>query len=141
METGKVPPGPATGKAQIDCSGQIHDMHELQSPENCLQGTCEVLPGAPGCFFADRLEVGGMVLHVDDVVLRGREAGMIIACLLDENGTLKILVEEMVHVGDVASMAWQFRHTTARTCWVACEVALAHAWRAEDGGIYTVLRL
>ena len=72
-------------------------MQDLSDPNMwCgLRGRVVPWPGNPQISCADAMSIGGMSIHVDDIVVCNEVAGCVMACLLDNDGCLLALVEEM----------------------------------------------
>ena len=79
----------------------------------------------------------GLRLHCDDIVLRcvaDGFAGVVLGCLMSDDGTLLIKVELMEQ-----QRANVWAQTTQQDFWVVREVRHPVAWRRlEDGTIFVV---
>ena len=89
---------------------------------------------------SDALTSGGMNVHVDDVVLCGRDVGVCLACL-DDGGELLLLVELLDIEEELSPQSASWLQTTRRALWSAESSELATAWREEGGNSIVVIRI
>ena len=99
-------------------------------------------PGLAGAYCADALECSGLNVGTDDIVfnLSSRSAGCVIACIL-HHGVLLVQIEEMQLITEISRHSAKWMMTSTRRAWKASEIALAHAWRQESDGSFTVIRM
>ena len=80
----------------------------------------------------------GLRLHCDDIVLRCAAdgfAGVVLGCLLSDDGRLLIKVELMEQ-----QRANVWAQTTQQDFWAVREVSLPIAWRRFDNGTIFIVR-
>lgn len=105
-----------------------------------LVGRTATLPGFfPRVLVADRLEVFGFGVAVDDVVLRGHAAALVTACA-EQDGEHFLVVAPLELAETITRSASMFRQTAAQTVWPATEVVQALAWRVRPDGSILVVR-
>ncbi len=72
-----------------------------------------------------------LLLHVNDVLFCGSEAGVCLACLCGDGGALAVLVERLVLVAELSPQSAAWRQSAERIVWSAGAVDVATAWREE----------
>ncbi len=106
---------------------------------DALIGRTSPLQGCPGMLVANKLSIHSWEMQVDEVVVRGREAAVILACA-SEGADLFIIVSPMAHVTDVTPHASKFRRTVGMAVWRAADAQHCLAWLSAPNGIVFVLR-
>ncbi len=104
-----------------------------------LLGKVAVLPGYPSVLVADRMKLFTLQIAIDDVILRGESAGIVIACAC-EGGVLFAIVETMVRITRESSHASAFKPTGVHEVWLASEVEHCIAWYGRPDGSWVVIR-
>ena len=79
-------------------------------------------------------------VSVDDVILRGDSAGIVVACVL-ESGLLMAVVNLMVQVGVISGHTRAFQPTGTSDVWLASEIAHCIAWYCKPDGSIVVIRM
>ncbi len=79
-------------------------------------------------------------VSVDDVILRGDSAGIVVACVL-ESGRLMAVVNLMVQVGVISGHTRAFQPTGTSDVWLASEIAHCIAWYCKPDGSIVVIRM
>jgi hypothetical protein len=104
-----------------------------------LVGRHSALPGSDDAYVADRMEVFGSEVCVDDVVTKGADLGMVRACCLHR--------AELVAFVEVLDVRHQRSEHTCECClagrldvWPAIDLQLAIAWRHLENGHLLVVR-
>lgn len=108
------------------------------SVANGLKGKAAPLPGHPGVLVADGMHAFNFSVAVDDVVARGRAAGLVRACAT-EQGDLFAVVEVLVHLRAIAGHAHAYRPSGGHEVWPMRELEQVLAWYADDGDSLVVL--
>ncbi len=96
-------------------------------------GLCEM----PNVLVSTKLQVFGFVVAAGDVILRGREAGIVVAGARD-GAELFLFVEPLAKLGD-ATHSLRFRRSLGLAVWRPRDVRQSPAWRAEPDGSLLVL--
>jgi hypothetical protein len=104
-----------------------------------LLGKVAALPGNPSVLVADRMKLFTVQIAIDDVILRGESAGIVIACAC-EGGVLFAIVETMVRITRESSHASAFKPTGVHEVWLASEVEHCIAWYGRPDGSWVVIR-
>jgi hypothetical protein len=104
-----------------------------------LLGKVAALPGYPNVQIADKMAIFTMQVAIDDVILRGEAAGIVVACAC-EGGLLYAIVQTMLRVARVSSHASAFQPTGGHEVWLASEVEHSIAWYGRPDGSYVVIR-
>lgn len=120
-------------------NGHFRRISEAQGSTG-LRGPTAPWPGVPGFVVADRMEYLGLTAAVGDLVFKGEELGEVLACGTG-CGALVVFVKLMEHRARLTPTAARWRGTNAHQAWLAQHIEQAHAWRADEGGCVTVLRL
>lgn len=95
---------------------------------NCLLGFKSPLPDLLNAMVADKLDIGGMVIHSSDVVLAGDScAGFVVACLGDDAG-LFVVVSVLRLVRELSQHAAVWEDTRNRQLWRVQAFQLPLAW-------------
>ncbi len=76
--------------------------------------------------------------QVDEVVLRGHEAGVVLTCAC-EGLELFFFVAPMVKLAQVTVQATRFRRTTTLAIWRAADLQQCIAWKEDPDGAVLVL--
>jgi hypothetical protein len=105
-----------------------------------LLGKVADLPGHPGIRVADKMAIFTFEVSVDDVILRGESAGIVVACAL-ESGRLMVVVNLMVQVEVISSHTRAFKPTGTSDVWLASEIAHCIAWYFKPDGSIVVIRM
>ena len=72
-----------------------------------------------------------LLLHVNDVLCCGSEAGVCLACLCGDGGALAVLVERLVLEAELSPQSAAWGRSAERNLWSADAVDVATAWREE----------
>jgi hypothetical protein len=107
---------------------------------DCLVGRCAPLPGFPGVHVADKMSIFNIDVSVDDIILRGDAAGVVVACAL-ENGRLLVVVDLMAQVGIRSSHAVVFKLAGQHDVWSAADVGHCLGWHCQADGSFVVIRM
>ena len=113
---------------------------EATSLGDSLLGKVADLPGHPGIRVADKMAIFTFEVSVDDVILRGDSAGIVVACVL-ESGRLMAVVNLMVQVGVISGHTRAFQPTGSSDVWLASEIAHCIAWYCKPDGSIVVIRM
>jgi hypothetical protein len=103
-----------------------------------LVGRTSQLEEMPGVLVANKMAIHSFTVTVDEVVLRGHEAGVVLACAR-EGVELFCFVAPMVKVAQVTEQAVKFRRTTTLAVWRAVDVQHCIAWKEDPDGSVLVL--
>ena len=104
-----------------------------------LLGKVAALPGYPNVQVADKMKLFTLQLAIDDVILRGESAGIVIACAC-EGGVLFAIVETMVRITRLSDHASACKPTGVHEVWLASEVEHSIAWYGRPDGSWVVIR-
>jgi hypothetical protein len=104
-----------------------------------LLGKVAVMPDYPNVQIADKMKIFTLQLAIDDVILRGESAGIVIACAC-EDGVLFVIVETMVRITRVSGHATAFKPTGFHEVWLASQVEHSIAWYGRADGSWVVIR-
>jgi hypothetical protein len=107
---------------------------------DCLVGRCAPLPGFPGVCVADKLSVLNIEVSVDDIIVRGADAGVVVACAL-EGGRLLVVVDVLVQTGIRSSHTAVFQSAGQQDVWSASDVGHCLAWYNQPDGSFVVIRM
>jgi hypothetical protein len=107
---------------------------------DCLVGRCALLPGFPGVQVADKMSIFNIDVSVDDIIVRGEEAGVVVACAL-ENGRLLVVVDLLVKTANVSSHTDVFSLAGQHGVWSAAEVGHCLGWYCQPDGSFVVIRM
>jgi len=105
-----------------------------------LVGRCAPLPGFPGVHVADKLSVFNFEVSVDDIILRGTNAGVVVACAL-EGGRLLVVVDLLVQTVIRSSHTTVFRLAGQHEVWSASDVGHCLGWYGQPDGSFVVIRM
>jgi hypothetical protein len=116
---------------------QIRTVRELKIGDE-LMGRTSHLEGMPGVQVSDKMAIHNFIVAVDEVVLRGTEAGVVVACAR-EGPELFCFVAPMVKLAPVTVQAVKFRRTTTLAVWRAVDLQQCIAWKEDPDGAVLVL--
>ena len=105
-----------------------------------LVGRCAPLPGFPDVHVADKLSVFNIEMSVDDIIIRGRDAGVVVACAL-EGGRLLMVVDVLVQTGIRSSHTAVFQLAGQQDAWSAFDVRHCLGWYCQPDGSFVVIRM
>lgn len=117
---------------------QVHNAQEFEAVDRLI-GRAGRLEGHPGALIADKLAIHSFQVRVDDIVLRGPQAGIVMACCC-EASALYVFVTPLLEQTAVTQHAATFRRTGHLDVWRAADLRLSLAWRCEADGSLLVLR-
>ena len=118
-------------------NAQIRTVRELKMGDE-LMGRTSLLEGMPSVLVANKMAIHSFTVTVDEVVLRGHEAGAVLACAR-EGLELFLFVAPMVKLAKVTEQAAKFRRTTTLAVWRAVDVQHCIAWKEDPDGAVLVL--
>jgi hypothetical protein len=116
---------------------QIRTVRELKVGDE-LMGRTSHLEGMPGVQVSDKMAIHNFIVAVHEVVLRGTEAGVVVACAR-EGPELFCFVAPMVKLAPVTVQAVKFRRTTTLAVWRAVDLQQCIAWKEDPDGAVLVL--
>jgi hypothetical protein len=116
---------------------QIKTVRELHLSDELI-GRTSLLEGMPGVLVADKMAIHSFTVTVDEVVLRGHEAGVVVACAR-EGVELFCFVAPMDKLAQVTEQAAKFRRTSTLAVWRAVDVQQCIAWKEDPDGAVLVL--
>ena len=116
---------------------QIREVRELKLGDELL-GRTSLLDGMPVVLVSDKMAIHSFMVTVDEVVLRGHEAGVVLACAR-EGLELFCFVAPMVKLAQVTVQAVKFRRTTTLAVWRAADLQQCIAWKEDPDGAVLVL--
>jgi hypothetical protein len=116
---------------------QLNSVRELNISDE-LVGRTSLLEGMPGVLVANKMAIHSFTVTVDEVVLRGDEAGFVVACAR-EGLELFCFVAPMVKLAQVTEQAVKFRRTTTLAVWRAVEIQHCIAWKEDADGAVLVI--
>jgi hypothetical protein len=116
---------------------QIRTVRELKIGDE-LMGRTSHLEGMPGVQVSDKMAIHNFIVAVHEVVLRGTQAGVVVACAR-EGPELFCFVAPMVKLASVTVQAVKFRKTTTLAVWRAVDLQQCIAWKEEPDGAVLVL--
>jgi hypothetical protein len=116
---------------------QIRTVRELKIGDE-LMGRTSHLEGMPGVQVSDKMAIHNFIVAVHEVVLRGTEAGVVVACAR-EGPELFCFVAPMVKLAPVTVQAVKFRRTTTLAVWRAVDLQQCIAWKEDPDGAVLVL--
>ena len=102
-----------------------------------LKGTVGAVPGQ-SFDVADRLQIGGMTVTVDDIVLSGIVAGKVVVCARQENDLL-VLAKRMNFVGAVSTNSGRWQLTEQVVVWRALDLKPAMTWQLHADSNFLVV--
>ena len=105
-----------------------------------LLGGTSRLEGFPQVQVAKTMCIGSLMISVGDLVARGRDAGVVVACAL-EGETLMLIVDSLLKVADVTANAVRLRSSGELAVWRAAEARGCLAWRCEPDGSTLLLMM
>ena len=109
------------------------------SLEGGLLGITAPWPARPTTSIGDKMDIFNFEVAVDDVVLRGNDAGVVRACAA-EAGTLFAFVEPLGEATTVSPQGIAFRTKGAISLWPAAELRHCVGWqRRADGSLLVLL--
>ena len=97
-------------------------------------------PSLANVLVADRMELGGVRVSIDDFVFRGDVAGLVVACCLLD-GELWLIVDAFLKVKDLSQHSSTWRPGGARETWPAIEVSECLSWLQIDGGQTLIIQM
>jgi hypothetical protein len=116
---------------------QIRSVRELKLGDELL-GRTSLLEGMPGVLVANKMAIHNFIVIVDEIVLRGHEAGVVLACARD-GLELFCFVAPMVKLAQVTVQAVRFRRTATLAVWRAVDLQQCIAWKEDPDGAVLVL--
>ena len=116
---------------------QIRTVRELKIGDE-LMGRTSHLEGMPGVQVSDKMAIHDFIVAVNEVVLRGHEAGVVVTCAR-EGPELFCFVAPMVKLATVTVQAVKFRRTTTLAVWRAVDLQQCIAWKEDPDGAVLVL--
>jgi hypothetical protein len=116
---------------------QIQTVREMHMSDELL-GRTSLLEEMPGVLVADKMAIHSFTVTVDEVVMRGHEAGVVVACAR-EGVELFCFVAPMVKLAQVTEQAAKFRRTTTLAVWRAADIQHCIAWKEDPDGAVLVL--
>ncbi len=105
-----------------------------------LVGRCAPLPGFPDVHVADKLSVFHIEVSVEDIILRGADAEVVVACAL-EGGRLLVVVDLLVQTVIRSSHTAVFRLAGQHAVWSASDVGHCLEWYGQPDGSFVVIRM
>ena len=108
-------------------------------PGDKLVGKTSRLKDMAGVHIAEALEIYSIEFRANDVVSKGPEVGIIVACASDESSALFLFVAPFRRVAEVTPHAAHFRRTAGLILWRATDVRHCLAWRDQPGDVTLVL--
>jgi hypothetical protein len=121
----------------LSCAFKAAEVAQLG---DSLLGRVASLPGHPNVQVADKMAIFTFEVAVDDVILRGDSAGIVVACVL-EHGRLMAVVDVMVQVGVVSNHTRAFALSGTADVWLATEISHCIAWYSKPDGSFVVIRM
>jgi hypothetical protein len=103
-----------------------------------LVGRTSRLEGMPGVLVANKVAIHSSTVTVDEVVLKGLEAGVVLACAC-EGLELFCFVAPMTKLAQVTPQAATFRRTASLVIWRAADLQHCIAWKEDADGVVLVL--
>ncbi len=116
---------------------QIRTVRELKLGDELL-GRTSLLEGMPGVLVANKMAIHNFTMTVDEVVVKGLEAGVVLACAR-EGLELFCFVAPMVKLAQVTEQAAKFRRTPTLAIWRAADLQHCIAWKEDADGAVLVL--
>ena len=117
---------------------QVREARELSWGDGLL-GPTSTLAGFGNARVARRIAIHTFELAVDEVVVRGDEAAVIMSCAEDVGG-LFLFVSPMTLERQLTTHASRYRRTAALRVWRAADVQHCLAWQLCPDGAVFVLR-
>ena len=117
---------------------QLHEAKELVVGDQ-LVGRTTPLDGCRDAMVANKLAIHSVEYSVDDVVARGSDVGVIIACAI-EAGVLYALVSPFVLVDHVSRNTSKFSRTPGLAVWLAADIQHVLAWMHGRGSVFVIRR-
>jgi hypothetical protein len=115
---------------------QIRAVRDLKLGDE-LVGRTSLLEGMPGVVVSDKMTIHSFTVTVDEVILRGPEAGVVVACAR-EGPELFVFVAPMVKLAQVTGQAAKFRRTSSLALWRAVDLQHCIAWKEDPDGTLLV---
>jgi hypothetical protein len=112
---------------------------ESQVATGGLLGKTAPMPGVVGARVADRMEVAGIEIRVDDVVVYGEDLGVVVACAV-EGCEVFALVRALATVDAITATVGRYSERADVEVWPALSCVPAVAWRCEADGSMVVVR-
>lgn len=111
-------------------NAHVHSLQDV-TLQSCLLSRTRPLPGFPGAVVSDRLDVLGLKVSVDDLVIRGEQLGIVAACAKDIDD-FYVIVNLLAMEATVSphSNMWRLA-AVGRAVWLATDVFLPLAWKME----------
>jgi hypothetical protein len=116
---------------------QIKTVRELDMSDQ-LVGRTSQLQGMPGVLVANKIAIHSFTVTVDEVVLKGLQAGVVLACAR-EGVELFCVVAPMTKLAQVTEQAAKFRRTATLAIWRAADLQHCIAWKEDADGAVLVL--
>ena len=110
---------------------------EAQCGESLI-GRTAPFPGLPESLIADQMTVSTFEVGVEDIILRGDSAGIVIACAC-EHGRLFAVVEVLALSARITDHATAFVRAGVQDVWDASQLDLAIAWYVQPDGSVVVI--
>jgi hypothetical protein len=107
---------------------------------DCLVGRRVALPGFPAVVVADKLSVFNIEVAVDDIILRGDAAGVVVACAI-EHGELLVVVDLLAQTVRRSSHTVVYKLAAQHEVWRASEDGHCLAWYSNVDGSFVVIRM
>jgi hypothetical protein len=125
-------------------SGVVNDQCRRGKDHLCgggLLGRTAPFPNLPDALVSDKVELGGLRIAVGDVVFRGEELGVVVACGAEE-AELFVVVDpwHRIYALSAHSSAWALR-SDVREVWGFAEIAECGAWQRKATGEIIAIRL
>ena len=118
---------------------QVRNAVELKLGDG-LRGKTRSIEQFHGVLVADRMEIHGFLVSAQDVIARGLEAAVVVACAADAS-CLFFVVALMTRLATVTDHAGEFRRTEQLAVWRADGVQHVLAWRSgSDGSVLVICR-
>ncbi len=92
-----------------------------------LIGPRSALPGFDGATAAPSMSAGGEEISIGDVVVRGGDPGLVIACAA-EGGILLAIVRPLAPAGSTTPCSGRYVRMDSVSAWPALQLRTAHAW-------------
>lgn len=116
---------------------QLQRVRELRLGDD-LRGQTSNLDGFAGVSVSRTMVLYGVIVTAADVIMRGSEAGNIVACARDPGG-LFLFVSCMERLASPTREAGRFRRSERLGVWRTADVQFVLAWRDEPGGTVLVI--
>ena len=116
---------------------QMQRARELRLGDD-LRGQTSNLDGFPGVSVSRTMVLYGVIVAAADVIMRGSEAGTVVACARDPDG-LFLFVSCMERLASPTREAGRFRRSERLDVWRTADIQFVLAWRDEPGDIVLVI--